>query len=195
MYRVIERLDPPTRISPNNTKITEENYRKCLEADNAINQRLRQYELDEVRKEKEAQEKQYWDTHPDEKRSYAELKDKYEAQSKLANDAQKRKTEADTLVMEYQRQISDLQGKIDKTNDQIAALRKKIFGKAKAQETITRLQTEVDEYQAGIAAAKEILAAAQAEKDNADEQYREIEQKMQHAKRACEDFLKERGLI
>ena len=193
-YGVIERLDPPTHITPSNSRITDENYRKCLEADNAINQRLHQYEIDTARKEKEEHEKQYWKLHPDEQVSYNALKDAYETQSRLADDVRKRKSEKDAVVMEYENQIAGLQSKINKANEQIAALRKKIFGKAKAQENIAQLQQEIDSYKASIAEKNEMLAKAQAEKKATDEHYREADREMQNAKKMCEQFLKERGL-
>lgn len=193
-YGVIERLDPPTHITPSNSRITDENYRKCLEADNAINQRLHQYEIDTVRKEKEEHEKQYWKLHPDEQVSYNALKDAYETQSRLADDARNGKSEKDAVVMEYENQIAGLQNKINKANEQIASLKKKIFGKAKAQENIAQLQQEIDLCKVSIAEKNEMLTKAQAEKKAADEHYCKADHGMQNAKKMCEKFLKERGL-
>jgi len=193
-YSCIDRVDPPTSIGSHNLRRLDINYQRCLEVDHAINQRVKQYKEEKIRKEKEEKERQYWESHPADKEKYQFLKEKYDFCSNATNSAQSAKISAETICKQYEDVISELKGKIAASKDTIAKQQKKIFGKAKAQEAIQNTQREIEEYNNSIADHNKRLAEAKIQREEAVRACNQAHSVMQSSKNAYGDFIRQCGL-
>ena len=89
-----------------------------------------------------------------------------------------------------EKNIKEINDGIDKKLAQIAKLKKKIFGKAKAQEEIHQLEQEIATYQNARKDAEPCLESAKATSDEASRKFNITNIAMQDAKSEYNIFLK-----
>lgn len=89
-----------------------------------------------------------------------------------------------------EKNIKEINEEIDKKLAQIAKLKKKIFGKAKAQEEIHQLEQEIATYQNARKDAEPCLESAKATSDEAFRKFNIANIAMRDAKSEYNVFLK-----
>lgn len=193
-YGVIDRMSTPANISACSLQDSDRNFQKCLDADKAINQRLQQYNAEKVQREKAEKERTYWETHPDARETWSDLKSDLDDCTKSMNSTQSVKLSKEAAVKKHEDCIRELNTQIAQANDTIVKQRKKIFGKIKAQEVIDQMVTEVTALQKAIDNATLDLRNARAELEEANNQNNIAFQKFQSAKSAYDNFISSCGL-
>lgn len=194
VWGTIDRAAPPTRIGAHNMAIIRQNNQNCIRVDREIDERVKKWKEEEEKRKKAEKERQYWESHPEDKKKCEVLKAEYDARDKVEKSIQIAKNSAESLVKKYEDTISDLNEKISSGNVQIAKLEKKIFGKAKAQKNIEAIREEISEYQKGISDVTGKLNEAKVQRDNAARRYNEANTALQSAKKEYETFLRNCGL-
>ena len=198
----IDRMDPPTSIGRHNTLIHRQNEQLCLEIDRAIDERVYKYKAEQAEREKSEKEKaraeaekRYWEENPGEKVAYDKLNADYKAKCVIYRDVGSENSAVAALCKTFEDRIKEYTEKIDACNAEIETQGKKIFGKKKAQETISVALANIAEYKKGLDAAKRDLNEAHAKQANVRERYMRAQGDVQMSRQACENYLKQRGLV
>lgn len=190
VWGCINRGELPTSIGRHNQVLSDLNQKECLRIDKETDERVRAWKTEKERKEKEERAKVYWAAHPTENAERLRLKSLYDESEANFENAKKAKSEAEDAVYRVEKNIKEINEEIDKKLAQIAKLKKKIFGKAKAQEEIHQLEQEIATYQNARKDAEPCLESAKATSDEAFRKFNIANIAMRDAKSEYNVFLK-----
>lgn len=190
VFGTIDRGELPTSIGSHNLAAMEKNKQECIKIDAEIDTRVKTWREEKDKQEKENQIRKYWAEHPNENAEKLQLEEKYTECRERFEIAKKAKGNAENEAYRVERNIKDLNDKIDEKLARIAKLKKKIFGKAKAQEEICCLEQEIKKSQDERKNLEPALADAKATSDEAFRNFNIANITMQDAKNEYDLFLK-----
>ena len=190
VWGCINRGELPTSIGRHNQVLSDLNQKECLRIDKETDERVKVWKAEKARKEQEERAKAYWTSHPTENAERLRLKSLYDESEANFEKAKKAKSEAEDALYRVEKNIKEINDGIDKKLAQIAKLKKKIFGKAKAQEEIHQLEQEIATYQNARKDAEPCLESTKATSDEASRKFNITNIAMQDAKSEYNIFLK-----